>query len=828
MRTRGNAIKNAPDDLDVGENKGSGKRRRQQQKKKSPAVEENVAPTTLPPLKEKKSTAKKRKQVVEEVGDVEVDEVEEKQKKKRKRYDSDFVIHCKPNGLCEIVGALKGAQEEDVKVVGFGGMLRISGISVTKTDLIRWLVERFNGRSQMLTISNRVSFVVTLDDICDLFLLPNGGLEVVRTEVKKDMPNRLLVEWEEKYGFKRTMSLTDMKKILETKFGDVGGPDFQRLFVLYSISSFLAPVSSQKMDWGLLECVGDVGKIASYNWCSYVLDRLCKGVETFRTSPTSKNISGCVLVLQILYFQRLKWKGRAEPSSLPLIQHWTTEKFKRRMREELSAGGWGQGEWMMSMYPISGKVAGANDDEGLRENERAEVAGKKGEGVDDGCAQEGGPVQPTKSIHFELMGDEKDDEEIRRIAQDDTHEAILLLKRDMDIVSRVHQKRLLKLVQHVKEKDCGESSVVTGMTESQKFFSDEQVLRLCDQIEANHKRMQELTSIPGPSFELLTPEPRYKMDAETKAAIEEMYRSEEEVAGIPDDCWPVSENSDFKCLFMRKYMKSSGDMSRKEKDVVDYCLSHRTLFEKVEKLNVFAHRGQYFISIDAIATLNDGRFVSTAVIDAWALMLNKRGGSNCFYMNTQHSLYLHNLVNGVQGELDFAKKVRGCWDQWVKNMGDLANWVSFDFIFIPIWIAEHFFAVVVNLVEQKVQNLDNMMHSKLKNALYANIQKTVKSQMAIFLEEKEHPKAGDIEQYVVEDVRFAWKGCAGANGDCGIFLMNHMEFFRGHPYENPSLKNRADRRSLRAKYCATLLLSDVNDMKNQLERDVLEFSNSRK
>ncbi|KAL3615743.1 hypothetical protein CASFOL_040037 [Castilleja foliolosa] len=149
-------------------------------------------------------------------------------------------------------------------------------------------------------------------------------------------------------------------------------------------------------------------------------------------------------------------------------------------------------------------------------------------------------------------------------------------------------------------------------------------------------------------------------------------------------------------------------------------------------------------------------------------------------------------------------------------------------IFIPIWIAEHFFVVVVNLVEQKVQNLDNMMHSKLKNALYENIQKTVKSQMAIFLEEKEHPKRGDIEQYVVEDVRFTWKGCAGANGDCGIFLMNHMEFFRGHPYENPSLKNRADRRSLRAKYCVTLLLSDVNDMKNRLERDVLEFSNSRK
>ncbi|KAL3643104.1 hypothetical protein CASFOL_013919 [Castilleja foliolosa] len=84
-----------------------------------------------------------------------LDNSDEKLNYDQKRYDSDFVIHCKPNGLCEIVSALKGAQEEDVKAVGFGGMLRISGISVTKTDLIRWLVERFNGRTQMLTISNR-------------------------------------------------------------------------------------------------------------------------------------------------------------------------------------------------------------------------------------------------------------------------------------------------------------------------------------------------------------------------------------------------------------------------------------------------------------------------------------------------------------------------------------------------------------------------------------------------------------------------------------------------------------------------------------------------
>ncbi|KAL3643242.1 hypothetical protein CASFOL_014057 [Castilleja foliolosa] len=134
------------------------------------------------------------------------------------------------------------------------------------------------------------------------------------------------------------------------------------------------------------------------------------------------------------------------------------------------------------------------------------------------------------------------------------------------------EKRLLKLVQHVKEKDCGESSVVTGMTESQKFWSDEQVLCLCDQIEANHKRMQELTSIPGPSFELLTPEPRYKMDAETKAAIEEMYRSEEEVAGIPR-----ADRRSLRAKYCATLLLSdvNGMKNRLERDVLEFSNSRK-------------------------------------------------------------------------------------------------------------------------------------------------------------------------------------------------------------------------------------------------------------
>ncbi|KAL3633118.1 hypothetical protein CASFOL_026102 [Castilleja foliolosa] len=77
----------------------------------------------------------------------------------RVRYDSDFVIHCKPNGLCEIVGALKGAQEEDVKAVGFGGIESVSEVfhgqkrSISFSSLDCRILEGETGEEFLRTLS---------------------------------------------------------------------------------------------------------------------------------------------------------------------------------------------------------------------------------------------------------------------------------------------------------------------------------------------------------------------------------------------------------------------------------------------------------------------------------------------------------------------------------------------------------------------------------------------------------------------------------------------------------------------------------------------------
>lgn len=151
-----------------------------------------------------------------------------------------------------------------------------------------------------------------------------------------------------------------------------------------------------------------VDKILSFDWCSFVLDRLCKAILSFKKKPLKKNINGCVLVLPLLYFHRLKWQGIQEPCTLPLIQHWGMFNFKKRILAEIRAGEFAQGEWVKGVYPVSCKIS------------------KSFEEIEEVVAEEACP-KDGKFVHYVLPLEEKDDTQIRSIAKDALDESFLLL-----------------------------------------------------------------------------------------------------------------------------------------------------------------------------------------------------------------------------------------------------------------------------------------------------------------------------------------------------------------------------------------------------------------
>ncbi|KAL8497540.1 hypothetical protein ACS0TY_021028 [Phlomoides rotata] len=101
---------------------------------------------------------------------------------KRKEH-AENVVTCasRPRGLYEIIQGLNDQQRNDVRSVGFGGLLHLQLNKCSNHKMIQWLVEHFNHSSRMLDLDSIRSFVIIADDVHDVFMLPrNPGVPVVK------------------------------------------------------------------------------------------------------------------------------------------------------------------------------------------------------------------------------------------------------------------------------------------------------------------------------------------------------------------------------------------------------------------------------------------------------------------------------------------------------------------------------------------------------------------------------------------------------------------------------------------------------------------------
>ncbi|KAH9613535.1 hypothetical protein KSS87_009650 [Heliosperma pusillum] len=242
--------------------------------------------------------------------------------------------HGNPAALYELIQLLTPAQKKDVEDIGFGGLLELKTNAFYHL-MADWLMECYDDVSQMFMFSEKTNFVITKHDVYDVFMLPCTEMEVRMTSSKKkENPDEGLVEaWRARYnvGPKKDISLDRLRREMLDLVD--GGNMFKRLFVLFSMGSFFAPMVHNRVDLRLVRAVEDVEDIVRQDWCSYVLHRLSKAVESYRKFDTT-NVGGCLLFLQLVYLHRLSWKGNPANRELPLVKHWTYDDINDRVKEE--------------------------------------------------------------------------------------------------------------------------------------------------------------------------------------------------------------------------------------------------------------------------------------------------------------------------------------------------------------------------------------------------------------------------------------------------------------------------------------------------------------
>ncbi|KAH9623427.1 hypothetical protein KSS87_022764 [Heliosperma pusillum] len=336
------------------------------------------------------------------------------------RVPSDFTKRCLPSSLTVVISALSEEKKEAVRQIGFGGLLHLK---LTSVPMIMFSQLLFAFRSEeYFEVSETEKFRLTEDDICDVFGLPNGGhdLELLVTGLASSSSpdgESLKSLWRERYNIissKDPIPLSAVKtKLLSNGLTD---EEFKQTFVLFAMSSFLAPASGAVVDLRLLSAVEDVSRIHQLNW----------------------------LLLAIVYFHRYIKRGSKLSNELPLIQHWNDQKFGDRLKREEAAGGLGHSDRSEVVFPISRKHSNKSGEASSLPNN---------------------PVGNVRHIVVDLPSDICTDEEVHASFIDDVHELLLLNERDSELFCKRYMDKMnqikLKMQARSEQSSLKDSSQVS-------------------------------------------------------------------------------------------------------------------------------------------------------------------------------------------------------------------------------------------------------------------------------------------------------------------------------------------------------------------------------
>ncbi|XP_021770114.1 uncharacterized protein LOC110734317 isoform X3 [Chenopodium quinoa] len=456
-----------------------------------------------------------------------------------------------------------------------------------------------------------------------------------------------------------------------------GGEEFRQLFIMHAFSSFLAPTSNRTVDLRIVKCLVDVNQIRIYNWSKYVLDRLCEAVKSYKEGNIEW-FCGCVLMLEIIYFHRLRFRNVVLNSTIPLIQHWTDVDIRDRIRNEKLSKGFGCGILEFDTYPVSEKLQFEDGQVVCNQFKEAPVNQTSGK---ESVVYEGVRSNVKGVIQFELPASSMSNEEIRSIAIDEVYEKFLLMKRDLEVVSNFYMNELKVLFQTRKSNDASTST--PPMSQTDLFFMNPRVHEIVDEIVSlvnwvskvpNGLDDDDIDDNGAPAKEI-----NVVVGEVPRIGFEHVLSNGKSKCSLAMD---VSLFGD-KVTYVTKYMKSSNkDMKVLDavvQELVDYCISDYHGFDLNEVLVSFGKPFEItrneFLSLGAPAIA-----ISSVIIDCWAMLLNENQKSSAhgpqkLYFGVSQSAFLLKVANTDSNTQDI-DKLFDIWSRWLFipcNDFDIAN-----------------------------------------------------------------------------------------------------------------------------------------------------------
>ncbi|KAL6205227.1 hypothetical protein ACLB2K_022489 [Fragaria x ananassa] len=261
-----------------------------------------------------------------------------------------FSINCRcsPERFKNLVSGFSDEQKAACKAFGFGVLLEIAGKRLRKST-VSYLVECVDPAECTIKIHGK-TLEISPNDFSRVMGLKNSGKEVEFVGPIKDNPDLMSIvqEFSTKEG-KSMMVLKDVENYLKNKEAPVD-EKFKRLFVLYTMCTILTPSASLMIPQKWMLPLRDTSLIRTYNWSEHAFKYLMKGISEFQKIPqdtqTSNNpqgrqiyINGCVLFLQLFYFDCVVAPNHYVDRSMYPVEAWGDTQADKVMAYTKSKGG---------------------------------------------------------------------------------------------------------------------------------------------------------------------------------------------------------------------------------------------------------------------------------------------------------------------------------------------------------------------------------------------------------------------------------------------------------------------------------------------------------
>ncbi|KAL1806202.1 hypothetical protein ACET3Z_029270 [Daucus carota] len=754
-------------------------------------------------------------------------------------------IRISPRHFSKMVGELTKEQRDWVTRAGFALLLDFE-LDILPTKIAYNVLQIFDHHSISLKLKDG-DINITSEDVYDVLGLPNGGHPIILASPGKY--SQRIKDWHAQFTLSDQITTQMIVQVMKNQ--EVND-NFKLNFLLVMSNVLIGTKGASYVDKQLLQLDDNLDNLKKYNWADFLLGYLVIGMESWNRTTTTF-FRGSLIFLTLLYVDRVRYKGmNLVDRQFPSYNGWTLEMLRQRQEIEVIDGAFGVGsiqpslkEYLQKIDPSEPPKTKVNDNENgawdtwqyWSEVDRIEKDYLKRKESTSQQHHESTQCQSPQNTQYYTPPTEAADGNVEQTEEDVLHDLRKRAEELVDIKSKFDEDLVKAREKFPDNKNfaiIGEmlKEYLIPNQETGDDLGDElspEIVASLEVVEQMDRTDIEILAEQQKDDERYVPSFSLGLDDIEKESNQNLVTPEPE---------PQEREKSKRTKKVGPYQKSpyvNRVIDIKERmNNEDFGYWVFLLKKKGELLDDLFRWEEVRCIKEHLLTLKPKTSVYYSVIDTWATILNDSEK----YKADGSPLRLFCTIGDLIFSIDPEKKVTETYDSFASGMDKILQTFSIkkvedvEMVCFPINKYEHYYLVCYGIKTMGYFIIDNIKREAQPKMYYSRVLEVLHSHFCNYISRNENPNLGSrVRKMKPRFVKMPWQTTDNST-DCGIFLMRHMETFKGDvknwntdlTEEGPTQDKQITR--LRFKYNTAILSSHLNELKEPITTEAVGLYNT--